>query len=144
MFKCNLGNLDAYKWSDRFYRAAENIAMDEKLGINIFKHLEHIWPAGLKGQNVHYNGRPFDQVNMIQNEDTADCVLAPPLRNFKFDFLKCFAQPVEEDRDDHQDTPQSSRKRRSRAPPSDDEEDNEYAFDQDFPRPFFDQFKRQK
>ena len=55
--------LDTYKWSDRYYRAAESVALGEKTGADIFKFVEELWPAGLKANQVHYNGRPFDSGN---------------------------------------------------------------------------------
>lgn len=41
---------------------------------------------------VHYNQKPFDTVTLISAEGLSDCVIAPPLRNFRFDMDKIWPE----------------------------------------------------
>ena len=129
--------LDNYRWADRFYRAAESIALAEKTGANIFKFLEELWPAGLKGHLVHYNGRPFDMVNLIPAEEIGDCVIAPYLKNFKFDPAKAWPEERESESEE-EPTPKRKPKRKSYEDMSVLEEESD---DDLLPKPFHSQFK---
>ena len=124
--------MDSYKWSDRFYQAAESIALAEKTGANIYRFLEDLWPAGLRGNMVHYNNRPFESVSLISAESLADCVIAPPLKNFRFDVDKVWP---EDDNDDgsieQSDSPKRSKKRHQH---SDGGFDDDSDSDEDIPK----------
>ena len=67
--------LDQYRWADRYYKAAESFANSQKTCANLFKFTDELWPAGLRGHTVHYNGKPFDQVELVTAEDVADCII---------------------------------------------------------------------
>ena len=109
-------NLDTYRWSDRYYRAAENIALAEKTGANIFKFIDELWPAGLKGQFVHYAGKPFDTVTLVPMEEIADCVIAPPLKNFRFNPDKVWPDDIDNAQvEPFEETPKRSKKRRQQS-----------------------------
>ena len=133
--------MDTYKWSDRFYRAAENIALEEKTGGNLFKFIDELWPAGLRGHTVHYNGKPFDQVELVTAEDVADCIIAPPMKNYKFDATLAFDPNEEEDHHDRDETPKRKRSKKEDRSLSDSEGDGS---EMEIPKPFFSQFKRKK
>ena len=104
--------MDHYRWSERYYRAAESIAIADKMGSNIFNCLDQLWPAGLKGHNVHYSNRPFDNVQLISAESLSDCVIAPPLRGFRFDPEKVWPEENTESSIEQFDTPKVNRNKR--------------------------------
>ena len=76
--------IDAYGWSDKFYLFAKAVVYDEPNGQSIFKTLELIWPAGLKGNVIHYEQNPFAKAEFVLNEGTDQVVISPPLKMFKF------------------------------------------------------------
>lgn len=136
-------NLDTYKWSEKYYRAAENLALSEKNGGSLFKILEDLWPAGLKGNQVHYNNNPFDKVNLVTLEDVNDVIIAPPMKNFKFDPAKVWPEEESEDIPKSEDTPKSNRRRRH-FPNIKEEDDEEEEEEDTYPVPFHLQFKKRK
>ena len=131
-------NLDAYKWSEKYYRAAENVALSEKNGGAVFKILEDLWPAGLRGNQVHYSQNPFDKVELVTLEDVNDVIIAPPMKNFKFDPAK--AWPDEDAELSNDDTPKSNRRRKNFSKDDDEEMEEE----ETLPVPFHLQFKKRK
>ena len=70
----------------------------------------------------------------------ADCIIAPPMKNFKFDATKAFEND-EEDRHGHDDTPR--RKRAAKEDKRMSESEEEFS-ESEIPKPFFSQFKRKK
>ena len=133
--------LDQYRWADRYYRAAESIALGQKTGADIYKFIDELWPAGLKANIVHYNGKPFNSVKLIPAEELGDCVIAPPLKNFKFDPAE--AWPEEGD-DDFSETETPKRKPTKRKSFEDMPESDEDSEGENIPKPFLDQFKPKK
>ena len=85
-------SLDNYNWAEKFYLTAKSIVHDEPLGRDIFKNLESIWPAGLKGSIIHYEGQPFQKAEMVVNEGTEQVVISPPLKMYKFNPGKVWAE----------------------------------------------------
>jgi len=130
-------NLDMYKWSDRYYRTAENVAFCEKTGGNLFKIIEDLWPSSLKGNMVHYQNAPFDKVNLVVVEDANSCVIAPPPKMFKFDPNK--AWPEEDQSEEEVDTPKRAPTRRYQYDDDDDQDESEV-----IPRPLHFHLKRKK
>ena len=106
----------------------------------MYRFIDDLWPAGLRGHTVHYNGKPFDQVELITAEDVADCIIAPPMKNFKFDAKKAF-ENEDEDRYGQDDTPR--RKRTKKEDKQMSESEDEFS-ESEMPKPFFSQFKRKK
>ena len=90
-------SLDAYNWSERFYLLAKAIAVDEPKGATIFKVLENAWPAQLKGYQIHYDNSPFAKVEFVQNEGNDTVVISPPLKMFKFNAAKIWADGGDEE-----------------------------------------------
>ena len=138
--------LDHHKWADRYYRTAEMIAMAEKNGANVFKFLDELWPAGLRGNQVHYNGRPFDAVMLVPAEELADCVIAPPLKNFRFKPQEAWPEESAEVHEERFESPVRKPAKRMKAEVIDlgeDDEDDESDED-NIPKPFASQFKPTK
>ena len=117
--------MDQYKWSDRFYQAAQSIAVAEKTGANIFNILQELWPAGLRGNLVHYNGRPFDAVHLVSEEGLSDCVIAPALRNFRFDMEKIWPEENTNGSNEQSDSPKRNKKRYQQSDNDFDQEESE-------------------
>ena len=136
--------LDTYKWSERYYQTAELVALSEKNGACLFKLLDELWPAGLKGHQVHYNGRPFDGVNLIPAEGLADCVIAPPMKNFKFDADKAWPEESDEVQIEHYETPKPKRARKAQRIAEIEEESEEFSDEDEQPKSFASQFKNTK
>ena len=85
-------SLDHYNWAEKFYLTAKSIVNDEPSGSLIFKNLENVWPAGLKGTIIHYENQPFAKAEFIVNEGTEQVVVSPPLKMFKFNPDKVWAE----------------------------------------------------
>ena len=85
-------SFDAYGWSDRFYLLAKSVAHDEPNGNAIFKTLENAWPAGLKSNVIHYEQNPFSKAEFVVNEGSEQVVISPPLKMFKFNPDKVWAE----------------------------------------------------
>ena len=131
--------LDQYRWADRYYKAAESLANSQKTCANLFKFTDELWPAGLRANLVHYNGKPFDTVKLISAEGLGDCVIAPALKNFKFNPAEVWPEEDEPEADIQVETPQrkpSKRKSFEDVPSFEIDSDEE-----GIPKPFFNQFQ---
>ena len=84
-------SLDFYGWVEKFYLTAKSVVHDEPNGHTILKSLESIWPSGLKGSIIHYEDNPFAKADFVVNEGTEQVVVSPPLKMFKFNADKVWA-----------------------------------------------------
>ena len=89
-------SIDAYNWADRFYLLAKSVAVDEPKGASVFKTLEHAWPAQLKGYQIHYDQSPFAKAEFVVNEGNDTVVISPPMKMFKFNASKVWAEQTEQ------------------------------------------------
>ena len=76
--------IDVYGWAEKFYLVTKSLVMDEPNGQAIFKSLELIWPAGLKGNIIHYEQNPFAKADFVINEGVEQVVISPALKMYKF------------------------------------------------------------
>ena len=76
--------VDCYGWAEKFYLVTKSIVHDEPNGQSIFKSLELIWPAGLKGNVIHYEQNPFAKAEFVINEGVEQVVISPAPKMFKF------------------------------------------------------------
>ena len=84
--------MDCYGWSEKFYLVTKSLVMDEPIGQAVFKSLELIWPAGLKGNVIHYEQSPFAKAEFVVNEGVEQVVISPALKMYKFNPDKVWAE----------------------------------------------------
>ena len=85
-------SVDSYNWADRFYLTAKSIAIDEPKGSSVFKNLETLWPAQLKGYQIHYDQAPFAKAEFVVHEGTDTVVISPNMKMYKFNPAKVWAE----------------------------------------------------
>ena len=84
---------------------------------------------------VHYAGRPFDAVHLVSAEGLADCVIAPPLKNFRFDMDKIWPEETENGSTEQSDSPKRNKKRFQHSQDDFDQEESES--DDELPKLWF-------